>query len=86
MPQINLSDIFSFPSIDGLRISSFFSKPILAGILVLYFTIYCVITGILFYHWRVYGMGSKKVIFAETIFLLVSIALFVFAGVSITYN
>lgn len=85
MQQVNLSDVFTVPKISGFSLTSFFGKPTLAVILLAYFIFYCIVSGVLFYHWRSYGMGSKKVLFAETVFLLFSIVLFVFAGVSITY-
>lgn len=86
MNQLDISDIFNFPRFGGFSIATIFSKPVLALILLAYFVGYCVLSGVLFYHWRAYGMGSKKIYFAETVFILVSMVLFVFAGVSITYN
>ena len=45
-------------------------------VLLVFFTIYWLIAAILFFHWTKYGLGNKRIILAETTFVLVSVVLF----------
>lgn len=76
---------FGMPVFPDLNLSFFVSAPALVIILVLYSIVYAITTGVLVYHWSVYGMRSPGILVAETLFLFVSLCLFVFAGLSITY-
>ena len=59
-------------------------KPIVWIFFILFCAGYAVITGILIYHWRKYGMSNKKILLAESIFLIVSGVLFVSAFISLS--
>lgn len=54
-------------------------------VLVLFFIAYIIISAVLFYHWTSYGMRSAGILVGETLFTLVSVVLFVVAGLAIHY-
>lgn len=85
MDQVNLSQILTAPDFSKINISTFISRPILSIALFVYLIGYVSLGSVLFFHWKKYGMNSTSVIFAETAFLLVSIVLFVLAGVAVSY-
>lgn len=62
------SNIPSFPISIG--------KPLLWVIFALFFIGYVIVSGVLIYHWRKYGMNNKNIVFAETLFIIVSVILF----------
>lgn len=62
------SNIPSFPISIG--------KPLLWVIFALFLVGYSIVSAILIYHWRKYGMNNKNIVFAETLFLIVSVVLF----------
>lgn len=73
------------PPFPHIKASLFINHTILFGALFVFFIIYTGISSVLVYHWTSYGMRSPGVIFAETIYLFVSIVLFVVAGMSVFY-
>lgn len=73
------------PPLPHVKLSFFINTPIMFGILLAFFVIYSLASSVLVYHWSAYGMRSQGIIFAESIFIFVSIVLFVMAGVSIIY-
>lgn len=81
---MNISELVTIPNFGKLNVETFVGKPVLAIIFFVYLIGYIVLSSILFYHWRAYGMGSKTVIFAELLFVLVSIVLFMLTGLSLT--
>lgn len=58
------------------EVSLSIGKPVLWGFFVLFFIGYSIISGVLVYHWKKYGMSNKTIIFAQGLFIVVSIILF----------
>jgi hypothetical protein len=81
----DISELLVVPKIGNLNIDLMVGKPILFGLFLIYSAIYFILTLILFYHWHAYGMKSAKIIFAESVFLLVSAFLFLVTAVSLSY-
>jgi len=79
LPSLDLTS-FSIPNF-----FFFINTPVLIGVLVLFSIAYAVTTGVLIYHWSMYGMRNPGILVAETLFLFVSLALFVFSGLAISY-
>lgn len=75
----------SFPMFNPVHLKVFINKPVLLGIFLIFFVIYFILSAVLFYHWHAYGMRSRGIVVAETLFFIVSIGLFVSAGLSIFY-
>ncbi len=73
------SSQFTIPSISNVSISFIENLPILLIIFVAFFTVYIIVSVILAYHWTQYGTHKGTIVFAETIFVLVSVGLFVVA-------
>ncbi len=65
----------TFP-LKGIHIT----ENLLWAILGVFFIFYCIIGVVLLFHWREYGLGSKAVVFAELIFIAVSVILFLAAS------
>ena len=59
------------------------SRPALYLIFIVYFFLYAIVSAILFYHWKNYGMRSQGIMIARSLFIFVSIVLFVICGISI---
>ncbi|HBD24807.1 MAG: hypothetical protein A2566_00080 [Candidatus Zambryskibacteria bacterium RIFOXYD1_FULL_40_13] len=59
--------------------------PVFLIILVIFFIMYCIVSVILIYHWTQYGMKSVTVLFAETLFVFVSLFLFTLSFMSLNY-
>ncbi len=76
---------FGIPAFPDINLAFFVNIPVLIIILVLFFVGYAITSGVLLYHWSMYGMRSPGILVAETLFLFVSLVLFVFAGLSISY-
>jgi hypothetical protein len=76
---------FGLPVPTSLNLAFFINTPVLIGILVLFSVVYAIATGVLVYHWSMYGMRSPGILVGETLFLFVSLVLFVFAGLAISY-
>ncbi len=77
--------IFSMPEFSQVDLSVVINTPVLTFILLLFLLFYIIISGILMYHWSMYGMKSAKVFLVETVFLLVSVVLFVVSFLSLYY-
>ncbi len=76
---------FSFPTLPEIDLSIIANAKVLSVVLFIIFIIYSIISGILIYHWRNYGMKSVKVYIIESIFLFVSLVLFVASAMSVYY-
>lgn len=79
IPSIIPLNLFAF------KLDYILNRPVLFIVFCLFFLVYSVLTAVLVYHWNNYGMRSKGILFAESLFFLVSISLFVVAGLSIYY-
>lgn len=75
----------TFPGFSSFHISVLVNKPVLLVMLGVYFFVYAIISGVLFYHWFAYGMRSRGIIVAESMFFFVSSVLFVMSGLAIFY-
>ena len=73
------------PALPHISWSVFINTPILIIILTLFFIVYAIITSILMYHWSAYGMKSSGILVGQTLFLFVSVILFVIAGLAVHY-
>ena len=82
---MDLSDVLIVPTFNNINLSVFISRPILLVLLVIFFLIYSVLSGVILYHWKAYGMRSHGILLAESLFLFVSLVLFVIAGTAMTY-
>lgn len=82
---MDFTEVLITPSFKNIHFSVFLSRPILLIVLGLFLSVYVVLSSIIIYHWHAYGMKSKGVYLAETVFLLVTIVLFALSAVSITY-
>lgn len=69
----------------NLNLNSLVNKPILIFIAIAFFVVYLILSGILRYHWHNYGMRNAGILFAQSLFFLVSIVLFVVLGLTIYY-
>ncbi|MFZ2522728.1 MAG: hypothetical protein WAX44_02695 [Minisyncoccia bacterium] len=79
---MNTPDLI-FPSFSFSNLTFLFGRPMLIAVLAVFFIFYVVYSSVLIYHWSTYGMKSREVVFAESLFYLVSVALFAVAGLSI---
>ncbi len=75
----------TLPTLPHINLSFFINTPVLMIVLVLFFIAYIIISAVLFYHWTSYGMRSAGILVGETLFTLVSVVLFVVAGLAIHY-
>lgn len=82
---MDMTDVLIVPKFSNINFSIFLSRPILLILLVIFFLIYSILSGVILYHWKSYGMKGPGVLLAESLFLFVSLVLFVIAGVSMTY-
>lgn len=78
LPNLNIPTFLHIPY------SLFVNLPIFLIILSVFFVLYTVITSVLMYHWLTYGMKSPGVLVAESLFLLISVVLFVIAGMALS--
>ena len=76
---------FPLPTFLHTNPLSIITAPALFIILALFFVVYSVLTGMLMYHWSAYGMKSQGVLVAESLFIFVSIILFLTAGFGLYY-
>ena len=79
------SSVISLPSLPSINFAVVVSSTVLLIVLGVFFIIYLIISSVLFYHWNAYGMGSRGIVFGESIFLIVSVCLFVVAFLSASY-
>lgn len=77
--------VFQIPNIPGFHLDYIFTKPVLIIVLVIYFVIYSGISIVLFYHWSSYGMKNPGIMFARSLFVFVSIVLFVISTMLVYY-
>ena len=82
---MDLSEVLITPTFNNINFSVFLSKPILMIVFVVFFLVYSVLSGVIIYHWNAFGMKSGGIVIAESVFLFVSVVLFVVAGLTITY-
>lgn len=68
---------------DPLAFLSGFHINITRDIVWLVFVVACAIAGlfsaVLFFHWRMYGMKNYRIVFAEIIFIVVTVLIIMFA-------
>lgn len=76
---------FGMPDFPSVSLAFFVNTTGLIVVLVLFSIIYAAITSVLVYHWSAYGMRNPGILVAEALFLFVSLVLFVFAGLAISY-
>ncbi len=69
----------------SFKLDYIFNKPVLVIIFVIFLVAYIIVSGVLRYHWHNYGMRNAGIIFAQSLFFLVSIVLFVVMGLTILY-
>ncbi|MFZ2522767.1 MAG: hypothetical protein WAW92_00060 [Minisyncoccia bacterium] len=81
---MQLPDILLMPKFGKIDLDVFVSRPILTLFFIGYLAVYIVLSFILFYHWRTYGMKSRGVVVAESIFVVVAAVLFLLAALSLT--
>ena len=79
VPFFHLSD--QIPVLNGtlpqlsFAINGDYVKLLFLVLLLLYVIGYTIISGIVFYHWNTYGMKTKTIMGAKTIFSVVSLGL-----------
>lgn len=61
----------------SLAINGDYVKLLFLVLLLLYCIGYSIISAILFYHWNTYGMKTKNMLLAKTVFVVVTLALVV---------
>ena len=79
MPKLYVPDFLK------INISFLAGGTILWIIFILFFIVYVVIASVLLYHWHAYGMKGKAVLFAESLFIFVSVVLFTVSGLAIYF-
>lgn len=75
----------TLPSLPSVNLSFIINSSVLTLILSLFFVLYLIVSIVLFYHWISYGMRSAGIVVAEVLFSMVSVTLFVVAGLAIHY-
>lgn len=79
MKQSGLNEILN--TAGSVKIPSF---SVIGWVLFLIsFLLFVVVSGVLLYHWRTYGMSNKQVVFARTLYLVVSACIVCVAFVSL---
>jgi hypothetical protein len=73
------------PSFSFFEGSFILGKPFMVVVLVIFFAMYAVYSSVLIYHWSSYGMKNPDIIFAETLFIMVSLSLFIISGTSLFF-
>ncbi len=76
------SSIFTFSS---FSLAFLISPMTLYIVLILFGVVYIIVTSVLMYHWSAYGMRSPGILIGETLFVLVSLILFMVASLAIYY-
>lgn len=72
-------NLFSFTESVSFHLSPF----VLWGVFGVFLTLYLIVSGVLFYHWRAFGMKTKSIVLAESMYILVSLILITIAIFSI---
>lgn len=80
-----VEEMLIIPTLPEIKASFILNVPVLFTILILFLIFYGIVTSVLVYHWRAYGMKSKGILAAESMYFTVSVILFVTAGVSLFY-
>ena len=75
----------SIPALPFDKLSFLLNVPILLIIFAIFFVFYAIVSIVLFYHWSEYGMRHAGIYLAEAIFMVVSVLLFVVAGLALHY-
>ena len=57
----------------------FFQKDLLWGLFGVFFIVFVILSVVLIYHWQRYGMSNKKIILAQSVYLIVSLVFIVVA-------
>lgn len=74
------------PSVqDGLSLP-FPLSNVLWGIFAVALIVFAISSTVLLYHWRSYGMNNKKILFAQTLYITVSIGIIIVAIISIIFS
>lgn len=76
---------FSFPPILDIKLSLILNTTVLSALLIIFSVFYVVVTSILLYHWSAYGMKTRGIVLAESVFLSVTLVLFCTSIVSLFY-
>lgn len=81
--QIDTTKIISQISLN--KLSFLFGQTSLSLVLAVFFVFYCFVSGVLWYHWSKYGMGRREIRVVKILFFFISLILFVFAALGISY-
>ncbi len=79
------SQIISLPALPSIHFALVLNSTVLIGILGIFFVLYFIVSCVLFYHWTAYGMGNHGIYVGETLFVIISVLLFLVAFISATY-
>lgn len=80
-----ISPEFEMPTLDGTPLYFLKEIPIFFIIFIIFFVVYVIVSFILMYHWSAYGMRRSFILTAETVFVLVSLFLFIISFLSLNY-
>lgn len=81
MSNVTFDDLF----LPAFNFTFSLGLPFMISVYVVFLVLYVVYSAVLIYHWSSFGMKSPEVVFAESLFTIVSLALFALAGVSIYF-
>jgi hypothetical protein len=73
------------PTLPHISLAFLFNVPVLVVILILFAIFYSIVSSVIVYHWHAYGMQSQGILVAESLYIIVTAALFVSAGLSLFY-
>lgn len=79
------SSSFTVPAIPNLSIPFLANIPVLFMIFISFFVVYVIVSIILMYHWSHYGTHRGVMVFVETLFVSVSVGLFIFTFLALSY-
>lgn len=77
--------ILQMPAFPHIKLAILVNTPTLLLLFGFFIIFYASVSSVLIYHWHSYGMKSPGILFAETIYLFVSLVLFVISGISLYY-
>jgi hypothetical protein len=77
--------VLTLPAFPHISASLFINPTVLIFVLVAFCFLYILVSSVLMYHWSAYGMGSPGILVGETLFIFISVILFVISGLSIYY-
>lgn len=78
------SSDFSIPAFPEIHIPFLAEVPVLFVIFISSFIIYVIISIILMYHWSQYGTHRGVIVFAQALFVIVSVVLFILAFLALS--